>query len=287
MFDTAEVYGFGRSERILGEALRAAGGTDDVVVATKVFPVLPTAAGRAAARRGQRAAARRAHDRPLPGALAATRWSATRTDDARHAGAARRRASSTTSASSNYPLRRWQRAEVDAGRRRCSPTRCSSAWSRAARWPTCCRGRSAPGTSSSPTARSPRACCRAGTTPTHRPTNRRPRRQRDVPAREPARGRPAAALLREVGGGARRDAGADRAGLDSCTTRTSSRSPGRRAWRRWRATPRRRRSRWPPTSTAALTAAAEAFRPTTGVSAIPALVRARRSDRSARQPAAG
>jgi aryl-alcohol dehydrogenase-like predicted oxidoreductase len=39
LFDTAEVYGFGRSERILGEALgdeRA-----DVVVATKIFPIAP------------------------------------------------------------------------------------------------------------------------------------------------------------------------------------------------------------------------------------------------------
>ncbi len=39
LFDTAEIYGFGRSERILGEALgheRA-----DVVVATKIFPVAP------------------------------------------------------------------------------------------------------------------------------------------------------------------------------------------------------------------------------------------------------
>lgn len=44
VFDTAEVYGFGRSERILGAALAASGGADDVVVASKVFPVLPTAA---------------------------------------------------------------------------------------------------------------------------------------------------------------------------------------------------------------------------------------------------
>ena len=39
LFDTAEVYGFGRSERILGEALgneRA-----EVVVASKFFPVAP------------------------------------------------------------------------------------------------------------------------------------------------------------------------------------------------------------------------------------------------------
>ncbi len=44
VFDTAEIYGFGRSERILGRALAASGGTDDVVVASKIFPVLPTAA---------------------------------------------------------------------------------------------------------------------------------------------------------------------------------------------------------------------------------------------------
>ena len=43
VFDTAEIYGFGRSERILGRALRESGGTDEVVVATKLFPVLPTA----------------------------------------------------------------------------------------------------------------------------------------------------------------------------------------------------------------------------------------------------
>src|SRR3954469_2233829 len=39
LFDTAEVYGFGRSERILGEALGHERG--DVVVASKIFPVAP------------------------------------------------------------------------------------------------------------------------------------------------------------------------------------------------------------------------------------------------------
>ncbi|WP_369259288.1 aldo/keto reductase [Geodermatophilus amargosae] len=39
LFDTAEVYGFGRSERILGEALGAE--RTEVVVASKVFPVAP------------------------------------------------------------------------------------------------------------------------------------------------------------------------------------------------------------------------------------------------------
>jgi aryl-alcohol dehydrogenase-like predicted oxidoreductase len=39
LFDTAEIYGFGRSERILGEALGHERG--EVVVASKVFPVAP------------------------------------------------------------------------------------------------------------------------------------------------------------------------------------------------------------------------------------------------------
>jgi aryl-alcohol dehydrogenase-like predicted oxidoreductase len=39
LFDTAEIYGFGKSERILGEALGAE--RTDVVVASKVFPVAP------------------------------------------------------------------------------------------------------------------------------------------------------------------------------------------------------------------------------------------------------
>jgi aryl-alcohol dehydrogenase-like predicted oxidoreductase len=44
LFDTAEIYGRGRSERILGAALRAAGADPDkIFVATKIFPVLPVA----------------------------------------------------------------------------------------------------------------------------------------------------------------------------------------------------------------------------------------------------
>jgi aryl-alcohol dehydrogenase-like predicted oxidoreductase len=39
LFDTAEVYGFGKSERILGEALGAE--RADVVVASKIMPVVP------------------------------------------------------------------------------------------------------------------------------------------------------------------------------------------------------------------------------------------------------
>jgi aryl-alcohol dehydrogenase-like predicted oxidoreductase len=44
LFDTAEIYGRGESERILGAALRAAGADPDrIVLATKIFPVLPVA----------------------------------------------------------------------------------------------------------------------------------------------------------------------------------------------------------------------------------------------------
>lgn len=39
LFDSAEIYGFGRSERILGRALE--GHRDQAVLATKLFPVLP------------------------------------------------------------------------------------------------------------------------------------------------------------------------------------------------------------------------------------------------------
>jgi aryl-alcohol dehydrogenase-like predicted oxidoreductase len=41
LFDTAEIYGFGRSERILGEALGEE--RDSAFIATKIFPVLPVA----------------------------------------------------------------------------------------------------------------------------------------------------------------------------------------------------------------------------------------------------
>lgn len=43
LFDTAEIYGWGRSERLLGEALRELGVGDEVVVATKVggFRTIP------------------------------------------------------------------------------------------------------------------------------------------------------------------------------------------------------------------------------------------------------
>ena len=39
LVDTAEIYGFGRSERIVGQAL--ADRRDEAFIATKLFPILP------------------------------------------------------------------------------------------------------------------------------------------------------------------------------------------------------------------------------------------------------
>src|SRR4051794_35251022 len=39
LIDTAEIYGFGRSEHIVGRAIE--GRRDEAFIATKVFPVLP------------------------------------------------------------------------------------------------------------------------------------------------------------------------------------------------------------------------------------------------------
>src|ERR1700720_85235 len=41
LFDTAEIYGLGRSERILGQALGE--DRESAFLATKIFPVLPVA----------------------------------------------------------------------------------------------------------------------------------------------------------------------------------------------------------------------------------------------------
>ena len=61
LFDTAEIYGFGRSERILAEALGA--DRDQVVVASKVFPVAPFPG---VLRNRERASARRLQIRRIP-----------------------------------------------------------------------------------------------------------------------------------------------------------------------------------------------------------------------------
>ena len=61
LFDTAEIYGFGRSERILARALGA--DRDQVVVASKVFPVAPFPA---VVRNRAQASARRLQLRRIP-----------------------------------------------------------------------------------------------------------------------------------------------------------------------------------------------------------------------------
>jgi len=61
LFDTAEIYGFGKSERILAKALGA--DRDRVVVASKVFPVAPFPA---VVRRREQASARRLQLRRIP-----------------------------------------------------------------------------------------------------------------------------------------------------------------------------------------------------------------------------
>lgn len=116
VFDTAEVYGFGRSERILGAALRESGGTDDVVVATKVFPVMPTAAivqqrGVASAQRlGVRTIDLYQVHQPNPVVGDATTM---RGMQALHdVGVI------DEVGVSNYPLKRWQRAEGARGGQR-------------------------------------------------------------------------------------------------------------------------------------------------------------------------
>jgi aryl-alcohol dehydrogenase-like predicted oxidoreductase len=115
VFDTAEIYGFGRSERILGAALRASGGTADVVVASKVFPVWPTAPivqqrGVASAQRlgVQKIDLYQVHQ-PNPVVNDGTAMRGMRA--LRDVGVV------DEVGVSNYPLRRWQRAETALGAR--------------------------------------------------------------------------------------------------------------------------------------------------------------------------
>jgi len=112
LFDTAEIYGFGRSERILGEALEGRRG--EAFVATKLLPVLPVPP---VVLRRARGSARRLRTevldlyqlhQPNPAVpLSVTMPAFARLMDeglVRHAGV------------SNYSLERWQRAEAALGR---------------------------------------------------------------------------------------------------------------------------------------------------------------------------
>src|SRR5690242_10611525 len=112
LFDTAEIYGFGRSEKILGEALgdeRA-----DVVVASKIFPVAPFPpvvrqrwAGSARRLGLQRIPLYQVHQ-PNP----VVRDSVTMTGMRELLDADRISAAGV----SNYPLPRWQAADAALGR---------------------------------------------------------------------------------------------------------------------------------------------------------------------------
>src|SRR5271155_4809403 len=84
LFDTAEVYGLGKSERILGEALGDE--RTEVAVASKIFPVAPFPA---VVKQRERASARRLQlDRGAIGAAGV----------------------------SNYSLPRWHKADAALGR---------------------------------------------------------------------------------------------------------------------------------------------------------------------------
>ena len=112
LFDTAEIYGFGRSERILGRAL--AGRRDEAFIATKILPVLPIPP--VVARRARGSARRLGVDaldlyqlhQPNPVVPLSTTMPAFAhlMDEGlvRHAGV------------SNYSLVRWQAAEEALGR---------------------------------------------------------------------------------------------------------------------------------------------------------------------------
>lgn len=115
VFDTAEIYGFGRSERILGAALRAAGKTDEVVVASKVFPVVPAPA---VVRQRGLASARRLGVRCID--LYQVHWPNPVVPDSvvmRGMRALREEGVVDEVGVSNYSLRRWWQAEAAFGER--------------------------------------------------------------------------------------------------------------------------------------------------------------------------
>jgi aryl-alcohol dehydrogenase-like predicted oxidoreductase len=113
LFDTAEMYGFGRSERILGEAL--GGLRESVFLATKLFPVLPLAP---VVEQRAVASASRLDTRLLD--LYQVHWPNPLVSDGtimRGMGALQRVGLVKEVGVSNYPLARWRAAERALGRR--------------------------------------------------------------------------------------------------------------------------------------------------------------------------
>ncbi|HVB46418.1 MAG TPA: aldo/keto reductase [Streptosporangiaceae bacterium] len=113
LFDTAEIYGFGRSERILGRAL--AGDLDSVFLATKILPVWPVApvvqqrAVASANRLGARTLDLYQVHQPNPAVRDGTIMRGMR--------ALQRIGLVGEVGVSNYSLRRWQAAETALGSR--------------------------------------------------------------------------------------------------------------------------------------------------------------------------
>jgi aryl-alcohol dehydrogenase-like predicted oxidoreductase len=113
LFDTAEIYGFGRSERILGEAL--GDDLESVFLATKILPVLPIApvveqrAVASAARLGVRKLDLYQVHQPNPAVRDGTIM--------RGMGALQRTGLVDEVGVSNYSLRRWMAAEEALGSR--------------------------------------------------------------------------------------------------------------------------------------------------------------------------
>jgi aryl-alcohol dehydrogenase-like predicted oxidoreductase len=114
LFDTAEAYGFGRSERILAAALAECGAAETSVIATKLFPVLPIAP--VVIRRGRASAGRldvasidlyQVHQ-PNPIIRDGTTMAGMRV--LQDAGTV------VNVGVSNYSLARWQEAERELGR---------------------------------------------------------------------------------------------------------------------------------------------------------------------------
>lgn len=113
LFDTAEMYGFGRSERILGEALGDR--RDSVFLATKLFPVLPLAP---VVEQRAVASANRLGTRLLD--LYQVHWPNPLVSDGtimRGMSALQRVGLVAEVGVSNYPLARWQAAERALGGR--------------------------------------------------------------------------------------------------------------------------------------------------------------------------
>jgi aryl-alcohol dehydrogenase-like predicted oxidoreductase len=273
VFDTAEVYGFGRSERILGEALRASGGTDDVVIATKVFPVVPTAA--VVQQRGV-ASAQRLGVKTID--LYQLHWPNPVVRDAtamRGMRALRDVGVVDQVGVSNYPLRRWQRSEVDLGGVVLTN---QVQFSLVSRDPMTDTLPWAARTGHVVMAYSPLAqgLLSGRYDADNRPTNRvRAANAMFLPENLRAAG-PLLSVLREVA--AAHDVTPAQIALAWTVHHPHVVAiPGASSVAQVESNAAAAEIRLAPDEYGALTAAAEAFHPTTGVSAIPALVRARRS----------